>query len=53
MKYYDAIETANKTAAMLRDKEKCDLVVAVTHIGYEAIPKAKPQIWKWRAAARI
>ena len=38
MKYYDAIETANKTAAMLRDKEKCDLVVAVTHIGYEAIP---------------
>lgn len=38
MKYYDAIETANKVAAMLRKQKKCDLVVAVTHIGYEAIP---------------
>lgn len=34
MKYYDVIETANKTAAFLKDKKKCDLVVAVTHIGY-------------------
>ncbi len=38
MKYLDAIKTANSTAAMLRKQKKCDLVVAVTHIGYEAIP---------------
>lgn len=38
MKYSDAIATANATASMLRKKKKCDLVVAVTHIGYEAIP---------------
>lgn len=38
MRYRDAIETANSTAAMLRNNKKCDLVVAVTHIGYEAIP---------------
>lgn len=38
MTYHDAIDTANKTAAMLRKDKKCDLVVAVTHIGYEAIP---------------
>lgn len=34
MKYQDAIATANATAAELRRKD-CDLVVAVTHIGYE------------------
>ncbi len=35
MKYSDAVETANRTAALLRRKG-CDLVVAVTHIGYDA-----------------
>ncbi len=38
MKYKDAIATANTTAEMLRKQKKCDLIVAVTHIGYEAIP---------------
>lgn len=38
MVYSDAIAEANKLAAMLKQKMKCDLVVAVTHIGYEAIP---------------
>ena len=38
MKYSDAIATANKVASMLRKQKKCDLIVAVTHIGYEAIP---------------
>ncbi|MDE7180431.1 MAG: bifunctional metallophosphatase/5'-nucleotidase [Muribaculaceae bacterium] len=33
MKYADVVETANRVAAQLR-KEGCDLVVAVTHIGY-------------------
>lgn len=34
MAYKDVIETANETAAFLKEKKKCDLVVAVTHIGY-------------------
>lgn len=36
IKFKNIIATANATAAMLRKKEKCDLVVAVTHIGYTA-----------------
>lgn len=35
MRFRNVIETANETAAFLKDKKKCDLVVAVTHIGYE------------------
>ncbi len=38
MQYKDAIATANSVAEMLRKQKKCDLIVAVTHIGYEAIP---------------
>lgn len=34
MKYLDAIETANKTASLLK-KKGCSLIVAVTHIGYD------------------
>lgn len=34
MKYEDAVKTANKYAAFLKQDKKCDLVVAVTHIGY-------------------
>lgn len=34
VKFRDIIATANETAAYLKNKEKCDLVVAVTHIGY-------------------
>ena len=34
MGFRNVIETANETAAFLKDKKKCDLVVAVTHIGY-------------------
>lgn len=34
MGFKDIIETANNTAALLR-KKGCDLVVAVTHIGYD------------------
>ena len=34
MKYSDAIEAANKWASYLKNDKKCDLVVAVTHIGY-------------------
>lgn len=34
MKFLEIIETANKTASFLKNRKKCDLVVAVTHIGY-------------------
>lgn len=34
MKFLNVIESANSTAAFLKEKKKCDLVVAVTHIGY-------------------
>lgn len=34
MKWEDPIKAANKWAVYLKDKKKCDLVVAVTHIGY-------------------
>lgn len=35
MKYRDVLQTANETARFLKDKKHCDIVVAVTHIGYE------------------
>ncbi len=34
MGFKNVIETANETAQFLKEKKKCDLVVAVTHIGY-------------------
>lgn len=34
VEFKDPIETALSTARKLREEEKCDLVVAVTHIGY-------------------
>lgn len=36
VKFADPIETANRVAAELKHKKGCDLVVAVTHIGYDA-----------------
>jgi 5'-nucleotidase len=33
--FKEVIPTANEVAAYLKNKENCDLVVAVTHIGYE------------------
>lgn len=40
MKYSDAVETANRMASLLKSKG-CDLVVAVTHIGYK-VKNGKP-----------
>lgn len=34
MKYKDALQTADSIARILKHDKKCDLVVAVTHIGY-------------------
>lgn len=35
MRYSDAVTTADSIARILKHVKKCDLVVAVTHIGYE------------------
>ena len=32
--YRDAIESANKIAAILKTKEQCDLVICLSHLGY-------------------
>jgi 5'-nucleotidase len=32
--YADAIECANNTAKILKEKEKCDLVICLSHLGY-------------------
>ena len=34
MKYSDPIESANKTAAYLKEQKDCDLVVCLSHLGY-------------------
>lgn len=44
MRYADAIETANKWATFLKKDKKCDLVVAVTHIGYTSDVNKKTDI---------
>lgn len=36
VRFKDIIPVANETAAFLKNKKKCDLVVAVTHIGYNS-----------------
>jgi 5'-nucleotidase len=33
--YLDPIQTANKTAAHLKDELKCDLVICLSHLGYK------------------
>ncbi|MDE6288314.1 MAG: metallophosphoesterase, partial [Muribaculaceae bacterium] len=37
VEYLDAVEAANATAWWLRNIEGCDLVVAITHIGYNPV----------------
>lgn len=37
--YLDPVEKANETAALLRDKEHCDLIVCLSHLGWQ-IPSA-------------
>lgn len=35
MKFLDPIETANRLAAELRSKHKCDMIVCLSHLGYQ------------------
>jgi len=34
--YKDPVKTANKIARILKQRERCDLVIALTHIGFDA-----------------
>lgn len=34
VKYLDPVKTAQKTADLLKNKEKCDLVVCISHLGW-------------------
>lgn len=35
IKYMDVLKIANKTARYLKNKKGCDIVIALTHLGYE------------------
>ena len=37
--YHDVYEVANNMAKELKKKQKCDLVIALTHIGYSGYPE--------------
>ena len=40
----DDVEVTNRWASYLKDTEKCDLVILLSHIGYEEDQKVVPQI---------
>ena len=36
VKYLDPLQTANETAALLKNQEACDLVICLSHLGYQS-----------------
>ncbi len=38
VKFLDPIETANKMSTILRNQEKCDMVICVSHLGWNTDP---------------
>lgn len=42
LKYKNPIKVVNKLAKQLKNKENCDLVIALTHIGYKGNGKNRP-----------
>ena len=44
VKYMDAIKAANATAWHMKHNEKVDLVVAVTHLGYEGVSPSDREV---------
>lgn len=42
----DAFEVSNRIADKLKNEEKCDIVIALTHIGYEGEPLTDPILVK-------
>lgn len=53
MGFKSVIETGNALAAKLKNEDKCDLVVAVTHIGYRDIPGKESDMDLARASQDI
>lgn len=53
MVFKPIISTANHWADVLKNKEKCDLVVAVTHIGYSSMPDRENDVDLARASRNI
>lgn len=41
---YDDVETAARWASFLRNEKKCDLVIALTHLGYEGTSMTDPEL---------
>ncbi len=44
MKRYDDIEVANKWADYLKNEEHCDMVIALTHIGFDSVGMNDPAL---------
>ena len=38
IKYTDPIKAANRYAEILKNKEKCDFIIALSHLGYSSDP---------------
>ena len=53
MEFKPIIETANHWAEVLKHQKKCDLVVAVTHIGYTSTPDRENDVDLARASRDI
>lgn len=53
LKFSPIITTANSWADFLKRKKKCDLVVAVTHIGYTSTPDRENDVDLARASRNI
>lgn len=53
MEFKPIIETANRWADVLKRQKKCDLVVAVTHIGYSSMPDRENDVDLARASRDI
>ncbi|HKL96206.1 MAG TPA: metallophosphoesterase, partial [Paludibacteraceae bacterium] len=39
LKYTDPIKAANRYAEILKNKEKCDFVIVLSHLGYSSDPE--------------
>ncbi len=46
MEKFDDVQTAQKWADYLRNEQRCDLVIALNHIGYEGEPFTDPDLAK-------
>lgn len=44
MKRFDDMEVANKWADYLKDEEHCDMVIALTHIGFDSVGMNDPAL---------